>query len=376
MSEIQLISKNNEASDNGCDKIANVDGLNLFLSNGKAWHGKGWTVDRNFTLQDIQDIFPDLLYNVEHRPCFSDVNGERVQITDVNAIIMKMNGFEKFFESRSATDSRPIVQPVETLEMLETAFSKFGAKFSSVGALYGGETFFVSAELPEGFSVCGDEHISYLNATDNFTGMQRFRVFSSFFRVVCRNAARAAYNCSTNKSATNHTGDMKTRVTDIIAEFECLVAAQPAAIALLQQSAAVHVCPELFVNKVLDSVSGQAGLGINVTLAETFDTLAAARNRFPKANADELEKAESLIVKQIAKRDVVFKDILNRYNTVTCNTARGSVYSAYQAVTEYANFGMKSRETERQAGNDFLSLADGKGARLTDAAWHQLALTV
>lgn len=373
MSEIKIISKNNNVM-SGCHEIANVDGLNLFLSNGQAWHGLGWTVDQNFTLEDIRDIFPDLLYSIEHRPCFADVAGERVAITDVNAIVMVMNGFEKFFEARSATSDRPIIQPSETLEMLETAFGKFGAKFSSVGALYGGETFFVSAELPEGFSVAGDEHISYLNATDNFTGQQRFRVFSSDFRVVCQNTARAAWSSASKANSTNHSGDMKSRLTAIIAEFESIVASRPKAVELLRQSTNVKINPEVYVDQVLDSLVGVLGLGINVTKAESVDTALATQLRFPKINGDEFAKAENLLIKQARKRQAIVEAILERYNSNTCDTARGSVYSAYQAVTEYANYGLSTRETDRKLSNSFMSLADGKGAKLTDAAWNVLEL--
>ena len=370
---INIVKKNNQEQ-TGCHEISFVDGLNLFMSHGKAWHGLGWEVDSLFQLEDIREIFPDLLYEIEHRPCYADVGGERVQIDGVNAVIMKMNGFEKFFESRSATDERPIVQPEETLDMLETAFSKFGAKFSSVGALYGGETFFVSAELPEGFSVAGDDHLSYLNAIDNFTGMQRFQLFSSTFRTVCRNTARAGWESSTKKTALNHTANMKLRLADIIAEYEAIVAARPAAIELLKNATKVMVNPDSWINKVLDKVVGAAGLGIGISAAEMIDLELAAKIRFPNANPDELIKAANLLRKQKDKRETAFADILDRYHSNTCETARGSMYSAYQAVTEYANFGLKSRNTDRQAGNDFLSLANGKAAVLTDTAWEMLAV--
>lgn len=373
MSEIKIISKNNNA-EAGCHEIANVDGLNLFISNGKAWHGLGWETDRNFTLDDIRDIFPDLLYTVEHRPCFADVGGERIQIKDVNAIIMRMNGFEKFFEARSATDDRPIVQPEETLQLLEDAFSKFGAKFSSVGSLYGGETFFVSAELPEGFQVAGDDHLSYLNATDNFTGQQRFRLFASDHRVVCRNTARSSWGMSEKRISLNHTENMKNRLNEIIEEFEAIVAARPAAIELLKAATKIQVRPDDFINKVLDQLVASPGLGVNVTQLEMADAMQAARNRFPKANDNEILKAANLIRKQTEKRERVFEDILTRYNSPTCETARGSVYSAYQAVTEFANYGLKTRETANQLSNQFMSLAAGKGATLTDVAWRQLQL--
>jgi len=368
MSEINIIKKNNNLV-GGCHELAHVDGLNLFMSHGRAWHGLGWETDQTFTKQDIEDIFPDLLYRIEHRPCFADVGGNRIQITDVNAIVMVMNGFEKFFEARSATNDRPIIQPAETLEMLETAFAKFGAKFSSVGALYGGETFFVSAELPTGFQVAGDDHLSYLNATDNFTGQQRFKLFSSDFRIVCRNTARAAWAEATKSWSTNHSGDMKSRIAEVITEFESIIAARPKAIELLTRSAKVNIAPEVFVDRVLDSVTGVLGLGVAVTKAETLNTELATMQRFPKLEGEQFAKAHNLLIKQARKRQDVFDDIMERYASSNCDTARGSVYSAYQAVTEYANYGMSTRETANKMSNQFMSLADGKASKLTDAAW-------
>ena len=359
-------------------EISNVGGLNLFMSNGKAWHGLGMEVDSTFTFSDILEKFPELIYEIAHRNVFAEVGGVNVKIDGVNAIIFKgkFNGvpFEKFFESRSAADDRPIIQPADSLTMLEDAFGKFGAKFSSVGSLYNGETFFVSAELPQGFSVAGDEHISYLNAVDNFTGMAGYQLFSSDFRVVCRNTARAAWLSSANRHQLNHTGELSARVGQLITSFEQIIALRPAAIALLQASALRQVSPSAAINRVLDSVFGAGGLNINVTLAESLDVRQAAVNRAIELKSTEIDKIEKLIVKQVAKRDTVFSKIMENFESPTCETARGSAYSVYQAITEYANFGLSSKKTDRQAGNDFLSLASGKGATLTDAAWNGLIL--
>jgi len=376
---MNVTSVNNSVSV-GCDKISNVFGLNLFMSNGAAWHSKGMVVDSLFDLGDVREAFPELLYNVEHRECHATVNGELIRIDGVNAIILKgmKDGlpFEKFFESRSANDTRPIIQPEENLQMLEDALKSFGAKFSSVGSLYGGETFFVSAQLPEGFSISGDEHIGYLNVVDNFTGMQKYQMFDSNFRVVCKNTARAAWEASEMKFGLNHTRNMESRVVDLILGFQDIIGKRPAAIALLRASASRLVNPITAINRVLDSIFGAPGLNINVTRSEMLDVRGAAVNRATESKSTEIDKIEKLIVKQVAKRESVFSKIMTNYESETCKTERGSAYSVYQAVTEYANFGIESKKTERQHGNDFLSLANGKGAFLTDAAWSELIVSV
>lgn len=372
---MNVVSQENAVSV-GCHKISNVMGKNLFMSNGKAWHGLGMTVDSLFDFNDVREVFPELLYTIEHRPCYADVAGERVQITGVNAVVFvgESDGvpFEKFFESRSATDTRPIVQPAEWMQMLEDAFTKFGAKFSSAGSLYDGETFFVSAELPEGFSICGDEHLSYLNAVDNYTGMARAQLFGSSFRVVCRNTAKAAYASSENRYAMNHTVNMIDRVESLVLGFQDIVASRPAAIELLRLSASRIINPSIAINRVLDSIFGFPGLNINVTSAEMADVRGAAVNRAIVLKSSDVDKIEKLVVKQIDKRKTVFGKIMDNYYSDTCKTERGSAYSAYQAITEYANYGLGTKKTDRQAGNDFLSLANGKGASLTDAAWANL----
>lgn len=372
---MNIINVNNVASV-GCDAISNVKGLNLFMSNGAAWHSKGMEVDSLFTLEDIREVFPELLYEVEHRPVYAQVGGEQVKIDGVNAIIFKGNfgglPFEKFFESCSASDTRPIMQPAEILTMLEDAFKEFGAKFSSVGSLYNGETFFVSAELPNGFQICGDDHTSYLNAVDNYSGMGRQKLFSSDFRVVCKNTAKAAWESSQSKFQLNHTLNMKSKVESLILGFREIVANRPAAIELLRQSTKYAIAPSVAINRVLDAIFGAPGLNINVKLSEMADVRNAAVNRAISLKSNEIDKIEKLIVKQVAKRQSVFDAIMENYDSATCQTERGSAYSAYQAITEYANFGIESKKTDRQAGNDFMSLADGKGATLTDAAWNQL----
>lgn len=385
---MNVVSTNNTnvAVNDSCHKIANVNGLNLFMSHGAAWHGLGRDVDSLFTLEDIQSEFPELLYEIEHRECYADVAGERIKIDGVNAIIFKSkdaNGdsFEKFFESRSATDERPIIQPVELLTMIESAMKGFGAKFSSVGSLYGGETFFTSCELPSGFSIAGDDHKSYLVAIDGYSGMQCLQLMGSDHRAVCRNTCRSAYAGSKNKFSLNHTGNLSSRVEQLILGFQSIIAARPAAIELLRLSTERTISPSVAINRVLDSVFGVPGLNINVTLAETLNVTQTAEQRLfalDKTSYSPIEHAKmvGLIGKQIAKRDSVFNSIMNNYESDTCKTARGSNYAAYQAVTEYANYGIKSKQTDRQAGNDFLSLATGKGGELTDAAWNALVVAV
>ena len=346
------------------------------MSNGRAWHGLGMEVDTNFDLADIKETFPQLIYEIEHRPCFATVGGENVRIDGVNAIIFKNEGFEKFFEARSATDDRPIIQPVETLNLLEDTFKEFGAKFSSVGSLYDGETFFVSAELPAGFEVCGDDHLSYLNVVDNFTGMAGYQMFSSDFRVVCRNTAKAAWLASDKRFQLNHTGEMSSRIEQLALGFREIVAQRPKAIEMLRNAAAYAINPSIAINRVLDAVFGAPGLNINVSALEMADVRMAAVNRAIELKTSEVDKIEKLIIKQVNKRNGVFDKIMSNYESKTCETARGTAYSAYQAITEYANFGIESKKTARQAGNDFLSLATGKGACLTDAAWNNLIMAV
>lgn len=380
---IVSVNNTNVAVDDSCHKIANVDGLNLFISYGSAWHGLGRETDSLFDLTFIREVFPEMLNTIDHSPCWADVNGERVLISDVNAIIFRQpNGQEKFFESRSANDSRPIIQPEELLTMLEDSFKRVNAKFSSVGYLYGGETFFVSAELAEGFSIAGDEHKSYLSAIDGYTGLQTLKLFGSAQRAVCANTCRSTWSASTDKFQLNHTGDLKSRVEQLVLSFKAIVDARPKAIELLNQSTAIQINPSVAINRVLDSIFGIAGLNVNVTLAESLDVTAAAQKRLyaigNKTDFSPIDhtKMVGLIGKQISKRQSVFDSIMNNYESTTCQTARGSAYSAYQAITEYANYGIASKKTDRQQGNDFLSLATGKGGELTDAAWNALVVAV
>lgn len=383
---MSIVSVNNSvvALNDSCHKISNVDGINLFLSHGSAWHSLGMELDTLFDLETIREVLPALLYTIKHVPCFAQIAGQLTQITDVNAIVMQMQRedgttFEKFFESRSAKDTRPIIQPEETLQLFEDVFSKYGAKFSTVGSLYNGETFFVSAKLPSGFSVCGDEHSLHLNAIDNYTGENSLNVFDSSTRIVCNNTAKIAMGESREMRKLKHTGDLKNRLAEIVASFDGMIARQPAAIELLRQSTKVQIAPNVAINRVLDAVFGAPGLNINVLASEMQNVEQSAKNRLESAKmtgSDNLAKMQILLGKQVIKRQRVFDDILGRYFSATCENERGTAYSAYQACTEYANFGIGSKKTDRQVGNDFLSLANGKGATLTDAAWNTLIVAV
>lgn len=376
---MSVVSFNNEVgSVDSCDKLSNVNGKNLLMSFGPAWHGKGLNFSRLFSLSDIVEHFPELLYTIEHLPCFSYIGGELTQINGVNSIVFSStdgngNKYQKFFEARSASDKRPIIQPVEALEMLETIFAKFGAKLSTVGSLYGGETFFVSAQMVGGYKVMSDDHIWNLNYLDNFVNLAGLAFFGSDTRIVCRNTAKSSWQSGFQKTKIIHKGDIKSRMTDAMQAFEKIIALHPKHVELLEASAHRMVNHYSVIDRVLDACLGIGGLNVNISSDEMRDIPAAAAaraNALGLSSRDDVARMEVLLGKQFKKRNSVVSDILTRYESSTCETARGSAYSVYQALTEYANYGLESKNTDRADGNQFLSLASGKASLLNDAAWN------
>ncbi len=356
-------------------EIANINGIDLFMSYGTAWHGKGIVRDSLFSRADV--IESGIVPTIEHRQVTAIVGGASVIVPDVNAIIVSVAGQESVLGSCMASDARPIIQPSDWLEMLEAVFSKFGAKFSSVGSLYNGETFFVSAQMQGGYQIMGDDHIWHLNALDNFSGKTRARFFGSSIRQVCENTAKEAWSEGFEKVSFIHRGkdEMKNRVNDAMASFEAIILNHPKNVELLRQSTQIGINPVVAIDSVLDACLGAPGLNINIRSQEAKTPSKTALDRcslLGLSDSDSVAKMQTLVGKQIIKRQSVIDAILENYHSETCATARGSVYSAYQAVTEYANYGIASKKTDRQSGNDFLSLANGKGAYLTNAAWSNL----
>lgn len=89
-------------------------------------------------------------------------------------------------------DSYQPISNWEIWEALKKGLSECGARVTDVGTLSSGQTFYVSASLPDmtEFNVNGDAFRAHFNIIGNHTGLYAVNAYDSMTRIVCMNTLR------------------------------------------------------------------------------------------------------------------------------------------------------------------------------------------
>jgi phage/plasmid-like protein (TIGR03299 family) len=195
------------------------------------------------------------------------------------------------------------IQNEDHAELLDRLVDASGAHFETAGSLRGGRQVFLSMKLPRTMLIGGVDPVDlYLIACNSHDGTSAFRVLVSPIRVVCANTQAAAIRSAKSSYSTRHTAG----ATGQIAQ-------------------------------------ARAALGLTWAYAEAFEQQAEqmiART----ISTDEFTAivAQLWPVDHDSKRSKTIADN-RRYQLVqlrsseTNENIRGTRWSAYQAITEYAD---------------------------------------
>lgn len=269
-------------------------------------------------------------------------------------------------------------QPIQNgtgFSFLDSVVGEFRGKYHNAGALFGGKKVYMQIELPEhGFTVArGDEQKAYATFTNCHDGTGKAHCFPSVTRIICANTFRTAIATRTSGLSIRHTGDIRASVADAREAMGLAVRG----IDRFKDVAEVMVrtpcnAPQFF-SDLLDAV-------LDVTAAESMrgaDALAAA---IAKTTAQQ-EFERKRIQKQIDHRGNVLEDILRRYESEKCGTGgiRGTTWSAFQAVTEFADHSKPRRQvgsTEDRQSRRFESNLIGDSDAMKQTAFEMLTQTL
>lgn len=101
-----------------------------------------------------------------------------------------------------------IVQNKEAFAFFDKAVGANKAKWETAGFFGNGERVFVSAKLPEGIKVKGDDVDNYLLFVNSHDGSGGVKILFTPIRVVCQNTLAAALKCKTNYITFRHTSSV------------------------------------------------------------------------------------------------------------------------------------------------------------------------
>jgi len=173
-----------------------------------AWHGKGQILQHKMTAEEaIREAL--LNYTVGKLPA---------QITLPDGTVRTIPG--KFGTYRTDTGQPfgtvggryEIVQNLDAFEFFDAIVGKGEAIYETAGALYNGESIFITAKLPDYIKVGKDEVEKYIFLKSTHDGSGSIIAAFSSTRIVCANTLAAALGDMTNKVSIRHTKDAKLKL--------------------------------------------------------------------------------------------------------------------------------------------------------------------
>lgn len=284
------------------------------------WHGLGKMVlDRMTPHEGL--TYANLLWKVKVVELFyhEEHDFREVRIPDTRAIIREDNG--EYFGTVG-----PRFTPVQNEEQAEflTALVGEGGTVECVGALFDGRKIFWTVKCPNELIIGGEDKIDkYIILVNGHDGSLAFTCFWSPVRVVCNNTLRAAIRGSSNEQSVRfrHTTNVQNKVDEA---RKILSIADQYYIDLASQ-----------FEKMIDfKISDEFFTGYTMKL---FDDKEDTRN-------------------------IVASNYRGERQT-------GTLWGAYNAVTQYADHQMRFRGKENREDKRFESVVYGPGHKLKQRAF-------
>lgn len=196
-------------------ELDNTNGVYSFAdSRADAWHQLGQQVNRCMTAQEVMEEAQLSGWDVrKHRLWTEGSDGFPIQIEDREATVRTnpVTGNTDYLGvvGRNYTP----IQNEESAAFLNALVDESGAHFETAGALRGGRETFVTLRLPEYMRFEGngvtDSVDLYLAALNSHDGTSSFRLITTPVRIVCANTQIAAIQRARSSWAVRHTSNAR-----------------------------------------------------------------------------------------------------------------------------------------------------------------------
>ncbi len=311
--------------------VAAVETLAYVKDRGVPWHGLGTPADGLMTAAEVLEK-AGLDWVVEPRPIFiAGPDGEPQPIESHRAMVRVTDNSVLGVVGRRFTP----VQIVETMSVLDDLVDDGGGKYDTAGSLWDGKRVFVSMELPKHIKVRGDssDYLSYILAINGHDGGQAFEIIRTTVRAVCNNTVEAAKSSALARYTARHTPGVTLRVGEI------------------REALALTFAELETTEQLLNSLTR-----VKVSETRAKEVLLKV---FPLKEAGTAEA-------DLAASD--FAAALNNWHSTETldDKLRGTAFGLYQAIIEYADFGLNYRKADNRAAD--LMTNSGRPGNIKKAA--------
>lgn len=298
---------------------------------GTPWHGLGHGVDGLLTASEAISA-SGLDWEVEKRPLWIPTSNGNIQVPNRYGIVRTSD--EKVFPCAVGSDYTPI-QNKEAFDFFDTLVDSGEAKYTTAGALAGGQRVWLTAKIggeASDVEIAGEAYDVYLLISNAHNGARALTAVTTFIRVVCANTETMALAGAKTRWTLAHRGTMEGKIDEARKALGITFKATDAFTAEVEKLLAIEVTKDAF---------------------------------------NELVTAKGFLPEQKRQKDKNVAQLMNIFETepslVDSNIA-GTAWGAYNALTFWLDHGREVRSAEGR----MTSLIDGFGARLRGKAHERL----
>ena len=310
-----------------------------FASNAqKAWHDLGQVVDGAMTAEEAIKL-ANLDYTVEKADVFMKTQDDTNVIVDgyYSTYRTDTNQYLGMVKSRYE-----VVQNKDAFSFFDSIIDSGEAIFETAGALGNGERIFLSAKLPDDFTIGTEKIEKYIMLTNSHNGTSSVVAGLTNVRVVCNNTLQAALNGLENKVSISHIIGAKDKIKE--------------AYKVMGIASKYNLEIEQMFNQMLDVKMSEGDLATYFTKVLKPDYI----------SIDGLTQKEMSMRLQNAV-DMTLDFAYNHPTQKTIETT-GTLWGAYNAISGVYNYGKNYKNSEDKFNQHFFGTANKKMLKSFDEA--------
>ncbi len=318
----------------------NINENKMFYYGEKPWHGIGTELDHPATAQEAI-VAAGLDYEIEKRSVYTVDEAENKRIVP------------KFFATVRQDTKEPlgivgrkysVIQNKEAFDFFDALVGEGQAIYHTAGALGKGEQIWLLAKLPQNTIVFRDDVVEkYLCLTNTHNGRSPLKVYFTPIRVVCQNTLNCSLKNTESSVSIRHSGNIRMRVGE---------ARRVLGLALDFYSGFDELV-QGFVRKPLGASQVESYfdrvLGVDSTIQEEEST-------------------------RLKKKKVNLVELFEKGAGNDRPGIRGTLWAAYNAVTEYVDHISTIRNVKKDPTNRLKNIWFENGANVKSRAFDEAVL--
>lgn len=344
----------------------------MFLARGEGgWHRKGkvFSADQKITTREAV-IDRGMDYPMKLRQLFADIDGEFVGTDTYGIFRGPVPSDPSWKQIGTSTKEYTVLSNMEIADILDQAGISREWPLETVGVFDDGGKGFFTYRLPT-VGVMGDEHACFFSVVAGHDGTRGVNTLYNRTRIVCKNTSGMAEEETKISLMVKHSSGVKQDFALAVDLISAVKLANEHIQARMERMAKSRITAE-GMKKMVEAAypmpkkaGGRAGIAEALKAQGKIELLDEAQQK-------QLRRATYTSDQAIARAAERRNAAVANYERI-CSTPelmlpalRGTVYAAYNAITEVENW---RRSPGQDEGRQFESVLVGERAKFMQGAW-------